>query len=89
MTLYLAKVRDGRYDKVYDLRKGDQLVAFYEHFKHAHAGVVRLEQADVERIKAALAAVAASGAAERDPAVAQAVAALTETLARKEKSLGG
>jgi nitrogen fixation/metabolism regulation signal transduction histidine kinase len=89
VTLYLAKVRDGRYDKVYDLRKGDQLVAFYEHFKHAHAGVVRLEQADVERIKAALAAVAASGAAERDPAVAQAVAALTETLARKEKSLGG
>jgi hypothetical protein len=54
VTLYLAKMRDGRYDKVYDLRKGDQLVEFYEHFKHAHAGVVALEQADVDRIAAAL-----------------------------------
>ena len=89
VTLYLAKMRDGRYDKVYDLRKGDQLVAFYEHFKHAHAGAVRLEQEDVARIKAALAAVAASGVAERDPEVARATTALTEALARKEKSLGG
>ncbi|MBK7074250.1 MAG: hypothetical protein IPH44_18300 [Myxococcales bacterium] len=89
VTLYLAKMRDGRYDKVYDLRKGDQLVAFYEHFKHAHAGAVRLEQADVARIKAALAAVEASGAAKRDPAVERAAGALAEALARKEKSLGG
>ena len=89
VTLYLAKMRDGRYDKVYDLRKGDQLVAFYEHFKHAHAGAVRLEQADVARIKAARAAVEASGAAKRDPAVERAAGALAEALARKEKSLGG
>lgn len=89
VTLYLAKMRDGRYDKVYDLRKGDQLVEFYEHFKHAHAGAVRLEQEDVARIKAALAAVEASGAATRDPAVERAAGALAEVLARKEKSLGG
>jgi hypothetical protein len=89
VTLYLGKMRDGRYDKVYDLRKGDQLVAFYEHFKHAHAGAVRLEQEDVARIKAALAAAEASGAATRDPAVERAAGALAEALARKEKSLGG
>ena len=33
VSLYLAKMRDGRFDKVYNLRKGDQLVDFYEHFK--------------------------------------------------------
>ena len=49
VSLYLAKMRDGRFDKVYNLRKGDQLVDFYEHFKTAHAGVVQLEQDDIEQ----------------------------------------
>lgn len=88
VTLYLAKMRDGRYDKVYDLRRGDQLVEFYEHFKHAHAGVVAMEQADVERIRAALEAATADGALERSEETKAAAAALREVLARKEKSLG-
>lgn len=89
VTLYLAKMRDGRYDKVYDLRKGDQLVEFYEHFKHAHAGAVRLERDDVARIRAALDAAAASGALTRSPEAEAAAVALREVLARKEQSLGG
>ncbi|MBK9037123.1 MAG: hypothetical protein IPL61_38745 [Myxococcales bacterium] len=89
VTLYLAKMRDGRYDKVYDLRKGDQLVEFYEHFKHAHAGAVRLERDDVARIGAALDAATASGALTRSPEAAAAAVALREVLARKEQSLGG
>lgn len=88
VTLYLHKMRDGRYDKVYDLRRGDQLVEFYEHFKHAHAGVVAMERADVERIKAALEAATADGALERSEEAKAAAAALREVLARKEKSLG-
>ena len=88
VTLYLAKMRDGRYDKVYDLRKGDQLVEFYEHFKHAHAGVVKVEQADVARIRAALDAATASGAIERSPELAAAADELRAVLARKEKSFG-
>ena len=88
VTLYLAKLREGRYDKVYDLRKGDQLVEFYEHFKHAHAGVVVLEQADVERIRAALDAATVDGVAERSDDAKAAAAALRDVLARKEKSLG-
>lgn len=86
VTLYLGKLRDGRYDKVYDLRKGDQLVEFYEHFKHAHAGVVAMEKADIERIKAALDALAADGIYDRAPDVRAAADALRKVLERKEAS---
>jgi hypothetical protein len=86
VTLYLGKMRDGRYDKVYDLRKGDQLVEFYEHFKHAHAGVTAMEKADIERIKAALDAVAADGVLERSPDAKAAAEALRAVLDRKEAS---
>jgi len=80
--LYLKKMRDGRFDKVYNLRKGDQLVEFYEHFKHAHAGVVKMQEADIERLRAVIAAAEAAGAGE-GPAVGE----LRELLARKEKSI--
>ena len=82
VSLYLAKMRDGRYDKVWNLRKGDQLVDFYEHFKGAHAGVVAIEKEDIEQIKAVIAAADAAGAGESD-----AVAELRKVLARKEKSI--
>jgi hypothetical protein len=84
VTLYLGKMRDGRYDKVYDLRKGDQLVEFYEHFKHAHAGVVAMEHADIERIKAVLDALAADGVLDRSPDAKAAADALRAVLERKE-----
>jgi hypothetical protein len=86
VTLYLAKMRDGRYDKVYDLRKGDQLVEFYEHFKHAHAGVTALEKADIERIRAVLDALAADGVLDRSPEAKAAADALRTVLQRKEAS---
>ncbi|MBP8805779.1 MAG: hypothetical protein KBG48_16245 [Kofleriaceae bacterium] len=88
VTLYFAKLRDGRYDKVTPLRKGDQLVEFFDHFKQAHAGVVDLERADVAAVKAALAAAEADGSLARSPELAAAAAALREVLARKEQSLG-
>lgn len=88
VSLYLAKMRDGRYDKVYDLRKGDQLVSFYEHFRQAHAGVVALEQADRDRIAAALDAAAADGVFERSPEARRAAEELRAILDRKEKALG-
>ena len=80
--LYLGKMKNGRYDKVYNLRKGDQLVEFYEHFKHGHAGVVQMQKDDVARIKAVIAA--AEGAGLGDHAT---VVELRELVTRKEKSL--
>jgi hypothetical protein len=82
VSLYLAKMRDGRYDKVWNLRKGDQLVEFYEHFKAGHAGVVRLEREDIEKIKAVIIAAEASGHGGHE-----AVGELRTLLARKEKSI--
>ena len=80
--LYLAKMREGRLDKVWNLRKGDQLVEFYEHFKTAHAGVVQLEKTDIAQIKAVIAAAEGAGAGEH-----AAIVELRALLARKEKSV--
>jgi hypothetical protein len=81
VTLYLAKMRDGRLDKVWNLRKGDQLVDFYDHFKGAHAGVVQLEKDDIAQLKATIEAAEAAGV---DPTL---IADLRTVLARKEKSI--
>jgi len=82
VSLYLTKMREGRFDKVYNLRKGDQLVEFYDHFKLAHGGVVAMQQDDIDRIAAVIAAAEAAGTGEHP-----AVAGLREMLARKEKSI--
>jgi hypothetical protein len=66
VTLYLAKMRDGRFDKVWNLRKGDQLMDFYDHFKSAHAGVVTMERNDIERMKATIEAAEAAGLGDHE-----------------------
>ncbi len=80
--LYLNKMKSGRYDKVYNLRKGDQLVDFYEHFKAGHAGVVTMQKDDIARAKVVIAAAEQSGLADH-----ASVVELRELVARKEKSL--
>ena len=82
VSLYFAKMRDGRLDKVYNLRKGDQLIDFYEHFKKAHSGVVTMERDDMERIKATIVAADAAGIGDHES-----IAELRTLLQRKEKSL--
>lgn len=82
VSLYLSKMRAGRFDKVYNLRKGDQLIEFYDHFKLAHGGVVAMQHDDITRISAVIAAAEAAGAGSH-PAVSE----LREMLARKEKSV--
>lgn len=87
ISLYMGKMRDGRFDKVYNLRKGDQLVEFYEHFKAAHAGVVAMEQADIDRLRAFVSAADAAGVAGKSPELDAALADARALLARKEKAL--
>jgi hypothetical protein len=81
VSLYFAKMRDGRLDKVWNLRKGDQLVDFYDHFKSAHAGIVQLEKDDITKLKDAIAAAQAAGVDDA------ALGELRTVLARKEKSI--
>lgn len=82
VSLYLAKMKEGRFDKVWNLRKGDQLIEFYDHFKAAHAGVVKLERDDIAQIKAVIAAAETAGIGDHD-----AIKELRNTLQRKEKSV--
>lgn len=81
---YFSKMREGRYGPVYPLRKGDELLEFYEHFKSAHAGVVAAERSDVTRMRAV---VEASGSGPHDPQLAKALADLQVAIERKEKAL--
>ncbi len=51
VTLYLDKIRDGKLGQVYNLRKGDELVEFFEHFKAAHDALRRQEEGDIELLQ--------------------------------------
>jgi hypothetical protein len=82
VSLYLSKMREGRFDKVYNLRKGDQLIEFYDHFKLAHGGIVAMQQDDIARLAAVIATAEAAGLSQH-PAVAE----LRELVGRKEKSI--
>jgi hypothetical protein len=77
MTNYFNAIRDGRLGPVHNLRKGDQLVEFYEAFRQMHD---RLRERTKEEI-AILERVAAA------PGTAESIAALEELKRRKEGSL--
>lgn len=87
ITLYFDKMRQGRLDQVYDLRKGDQLIEFYERFKAAHMGVKGMQEQDIVHLRAIVEAADTEGLASQSPSVAAALDELREVLARKEKSL--
>src|SRR5262245_58767444 len=40
---YVDRVGDGKFEPLYPLRKHDQLVEFYEHFRRAHAALRKQE----------------------------------------------
>jgi hypothetical protein len=86
--LYCEKVTAGKFDTVYNLRRGDQLVEFYEHFKQAHAAVRKRQEDDVQALRAALAAAEEAGLAARSPELEGRMADLKALLDRKEASLG-
>jgi len=88
VSLYMAKLHDGKYDTVYNLRKGDHLVDFYAHFKSAHAGMKKWQEEDVAKLKAVIAAAEESKLEGRSPEMAAALAELKALLAKKEASLG-
>jgi hypothetical protein len=84
--LYLDKVRDGKYTTVYNLRKGDQLMEFFDHFKEAHATLRRTQEKDVQALRDLIAA-AEKGDAARSPQLAAALDELRALLASKEAGL--
>lgn len=85
--LYLAKLEKNIYDTVYNLRKGDQLVAFYDHFKSAHAGARRMQEEDRDRLREAIALAKDADLTSKNPEMATVVAELEQLLANREASL--
>lgn len=61
VALYFDKMRDGRIDEVYPLRRGDMLKDFYTKFKDMHDEVRGRFQSDNEAVGAFLAACEAAG----------------------------
>jgi nitrogen fixation/metabolism regulation signal transduction histidine kinase len=88
VTGYFDKVKAGRYDTVYNLRKGDQLVEFYEHFKECHATLKKKEQEDIDRLRELIRAADAENLAKKSPEVGKELDNLREVLKHKEASLG-
>jgi hypothetical protein len=78
VTLYLDKMRDGKLGTVYNLRKGDQLVDFFEHFKAAHDALRMRTEEDIRLIDRAIEATGASSPLADD---------LRAARAKKEESL--
>jgi len=77
ITNHLDKIRDGKLGVVYNLRKGDQLVDFFEHFKGAHDALRKSTQDDIALLDKAIAAAGSGPVAEE----------LKAAKARKEESL--
>jgi len=86
--LYFAKMRDGKYDTVYNLRKGDQLVEFYAHFKEAHEGMRTVETRDVEMLRDLIAAADAAKVGDQSQEAKAALDELRAVLAKKEDAIG-
>lgn len=85
--LYLQKLEKNVYDTVYDLRKGDQLIEFYKHFKGAHQGLTTMQEEDRDRLRDALALAKDAGLADKSPELAAVIEDLERLLAEKEESL--
>ena len=77
VATYLDKIREGKLGVVYNLRKGDQLVDFFEHFKGAHDSLRASAEADIALYDKAIAAVGSGALADE----------LRAAKARKEESL--
>jgi hypothetical protein len=74
---YLDNIREGKLGVVYNLRKGDQLVDFFAHFKNAHDALRAGAEADIVLLDKAIAALGSGAVADE----------LRAARARKEESL--
>jgi hypothetical protein len=77
MTSYLDRIRDGKLGVIYNLRKGDQLVSFFQHFKGAHDALRQRTEEDIALLEKAIATLPPGALADE----------LRAAKARKEDSL--
>jgi hypothetical protein len=85
ISLYCDKVIAGKFDKVYNLRKGDQLVDFYDNFRLAHDTLRHREEVEAACLKKILAAAEGQ---DLPGEVKERLEEIKALLAKKEASLG-
>ena len=85
--LYLEKLEAGTYDQVWNLRKGDQLTEFYEHFRAAHRELTLMQIDDIAVLEAVVEAADAADATAQTPKARAALSALRKRLAEKRNGL--
>jgi hypothetical protein len=88
VSLYCDQVTLGRFEPTRSLRKGDQLVSFYDHFRQAHDSLRRKQEADVACLQAVIAAADDGELGTRSPGLSTRLDDLRTLLARKEAGLG-
>ena len=88
VALYCDKVAAGKFDTVYNLRRGDQLVDFYEHFRQAHGAVRARQERDVATLRAVVEAADDGELAGRSEELAARLEDLRGLLRAKEVTLG-
>lgn len=85
---YLDDVKAGRLGAIYGLRKGDELMDLFEHFREAHDALVRRQTSDIARLRRVVETCERAGVDGRSPEVAARLAELRALLGAKEASLG-
>jgi nitrogen fixation/metabolism regulation signal transduction histidine kinase len=88
VALYCDKVAAGTFDTVHNLRRGDQLVEFYAHFKQAHGVLRRRQERDVATLRAVIDAAEQHELAGRTEELAARLEDLRTLLRAKEVTLG-
>jgi hypothetical protein len=84
---YCDKVANDKFDKLWPLRKGDQLVEFYDNFRAAHDILKARQEKDVATLKMLLAAAERAELGGKSPELARLIDELRATLKTKEASL--
>jgi hypothetical protein len=88
VALACDQVAGDRYAALGNLRRGDQLVEFFEHFRQAHDAARRRQEDDVACLREVIAAAEDAELAARSPELAARLDDLRTLLATKEASLG-
>src|SRR5262249_50843303 len=88
VALYCDQVTLGKYEATRSLRKGDQLVSFYDHFRQAHDALKRKQAADIECLRSVLAAADETELGTRPRPLPTRLDDRRTLLARKEAGLG-
>lgn len=88
VTVVLEHLRDGRFEELRPLRKGDSLQEFYDHFCDAYEAVRKREATEIQTMKAALAALEHQGEQPAGSDLQVQTQALASVVRDKEGRLG-